>query len=112
MEAIQNNKKLYLAKQKSIRLYESNFKEFITTSHHFAPFIIFIPVCLYFIGETVYFILNGGISEPLYIIPLALLALTIWTLMEYFIHRYIFHFESKQMKNIQTAYLRIIQSYF
>jgi len=105
MEAIQNNKKLYLAKQKSIRLYESNLREFITTSHHFTPFIIFIPVCLYFIGETIYFISNGGLEKPLFIIPLALVAICIWTLMEYFIHRFIFHFETKSKSIEKMLYL-------
>ena len=92
----QNKKKqLFISGSDTISVFDNKFLEWITTTNHLVPFIIFIPVVIYFIGETIYFSYNGQLDQPMYIIPLLFGAFILWTLMEYTIHRFFFHSNPK-----------------
>lgn len=74
-----------------IRLFKSDFLEFFTHISPIAILIIWLPVVGFFIYRSV--ILNPG---SLYILPAGmLLGLFLWTLAEYLLHRFLFHFPAK-----------------
>tara|TARA_Y100001954_G_scaffold44472_1_gene46441 strand:+ start:1508 stop:2149 length:642 start_codon:yes stop_codon:yes gene_type:complete len=94
MQAIENKRKLYIAKRKAVRLFDGNLLEWASTCHHIVPFIIFIPTILFFSGLSIYYVLEGYIDKPLYIIPLSIGAILLWTIIEYTGHRYVFHYNA------------------
>ncbi len=73
-----------------IRLFKSDFMEFFT---HISPLtitIIWLPVAVFFFARSIV-ILPAGASWAH--IPLGfLLGLFVWTLAEYLLHRFVFHF--------------------
>ena len=85
-------RKLYVSnKDETIRMFKSNFFEAFSKVHFSVPLIIYLPV----IG---YFLYLSFVSSSLTLLSgLAYfgLGLLIWTVTEYILHRYIFHFEPK-----------------
>ena len=82
------SKKLYVSNsEESIRLFENPFMEALSKVHFTVPLFIFIPVIsyLYYLGFA------GGMSV-LSIILWVFLGLIVWTITEYVLHRYVFHF--------------------
>ncbi len=84
--------KLYVSnKDESARLFKSNFLELFSHVHWSVPIILYLPVVVYFLyraGETPALTLTYGIA-------LCIGGLFIWTLTEYTLHRYVFHYEPK-----------------
>jgi len=82
-------KKLYVSNSpESIRLFDNNFMEALSKVHFSVPLFIFIPT----IG---YFIYRGITSTALSFMDFfawAMLGFLGWTLIEYVMHRFIFHF--------------------
>ena len=76
--------------KESIRLFKSDFLEFFT---HISPItitIMWLPVFAFFFYRAF------TTTQPLWIIPIAVvLGLFIWTLAEYTLHRFVFHFHPK-----------------
>ena len=85
-------KKLYVSNsQESIRLFENGFMEALSKVHFSVPLFIFVPV----IGYLTYRgIISGGLSALDYF-AWTMLGFLAWTLTEYIMHRFIFHFEPK-----------------
>lgn len=84
--------KLYVSnKDETPRLFSNDFIEFFSKVHWTVPLIIYIPVVMYFLYIS-YF--NFGISL-LNIILLYLAGIFAWTLKEYLLHRFIFHYTPK-----------------
>ncbi len=85
-------------KDETVRLFKSDFMEFFSRVHFTTPLLIFVPVVVYF------FYL--GLQEPsLTPAKLALwfgLGLVTWTISEYLVHRFVFHFtpRGKFMKRV------------
>jgi 4-hydroxysphinganine ceramide fatty acyl 2-hydroxylase len=77
--------------QESVRMFKSNFLESLSKVHYFVPLIIFIPV----IVVCSYFAYDKQIGALNYI-WLFIAGLFIWTLTEYIMHRFVFHFVPKQ----------------
>ena len=77
--------------QESVRMFKSSFLESLSKVHYFVPMIIFIPV----IVICSYFAFDKQIGAVNYI-WLFLFGLFIWTLTEYIMHRFVFHFVPKQ----------------
>lgn len=73
----------------SIRLFQNKFLESLTHIHPALPSIVYIPVAFYFLylGYK-----TGSLME---LTSFFLLGLLIWTLLEYILHRFIFHFEPR-----------------
>ncbi len=76
------------------RLYESDFMERITRAHPVEPFVAFIPVVLALMAYTIYF----GPFHWASALGLWVAGALFWTLIEYFLHRIIFHYEAKSVE--------------
>ncbi|MGB0452372.1 MAG: sterol desaturase family protein [Bacteriovoracaceae bacterium] len=75
----------------SIRVFKSDFWEALTHVHPILPLVIWGPVSLALI-------FHGHISQSLSVsqtLITLLVALVVWTFMEYFFHRFAFHFPAK-----------------
>ncbi|GAB4014448.1 MAG: hypothetical protein Fur0010_12550 [Bdellovibrio sp.] len=85
----------------SVRLFENPVLEAMTHVHPIVPLVMWAPValaCYYY----AFFVQGLTIGELLAVFILALL---VWTLTEYSIHRYVFHFDSKSAFGKRIIYL-------
>jgi sterol desaturase/sphingolipid hydroxylase (fatty acid hydroxylase superfamily) len=81
--------KLYTSnKDESARLFRSDFLEMFTHVHWSVPLIIYVPVVSYLLYRTS--IAAVG-SSPAFVLFLA--GVFVWTITEYVLHRYVFHYE-------------------
>jgi len=78
-------------KDETVRMFESDFMEAFSRVHYTVPLFIYIPVILVmlYLSVAVYSI------SLLNIFVLIIGGLTAWTLAEYLLHRFIFHFKAK-----------------
>jgi len=76
-----------------IRLFKSDFLEFFTHISPVAVVIIWTPVILFFLIRAVMSIPEG--APWLYVPAGFLVGVFVWTLMEYVIHRFVFHYDPK-----------------
>jgi 4-hydroxysphinganine ceramide fatty acyl 2-hydroxylase len=84
--------RLYISnKNETVRMFESNFMEFFSRVHPVTPLVIYLPV----IGYMLYVSLWQRRLSFVAVMGLFLLGVLLWTLTEYLIHRYIFHYEPK-----------------
>ncbi|TDO22405.1 sterol desaturase family protein [Pedobacter duraquae] len=72
----------------SIRMFKNGFLESLSKVHFFVPLIVFIPVIVFLIWKSL-FDLNMAILP---FAGYALFGIFVWTLTEYVMHRYVFHF--------------------
>jgi sterol desaturase/sphingolipid hydroxylase (fatty acid hydroxylase superfamily) len=82
--------KLYTSnKDESARLFKSDFLEMFTHVHWSVPIILYSPVVIYFLvqaaGSPVIGLWNG--------IAMCMVGLFVWSLTEYTLHRFVFHYE-------------------
>jgi dihydroceramide fatty acyl 2-hydroxylase len=76
-----------------VRLFQSDFLEFFTHISPIAVLIIWVPVVAYFVVRS---ILTLPVSASWLQIPVGiLLGVFIWTLTEYVMHRFVFHFHAR-----------------
>jgi 4-hydroxysphinganine ceramide fatty acyl 2-hydroxylase len=78
-------------KNESVRMFKSDFMEFFSHVHPATPLLLYIPVITY----LVYSAFVDKKLTLLAVIGLFLIGILAWTLLEYIIHRYIFHYEPK-----------------
>ncbi len=82
--------KLYVSnKDETARMFKSDFLEAFSKVHWTVPLFIYVPV----IGYLFYLIIADKIPA-LEIIGLFAAGLFIWTITEYLLHRFIFHFHT------------------
>ncbi len=84
----------------SARMFKSNILEFFSHVHPSVPAIIYLPVVAYMLYKTT--IIGVGLA---YAFPLFVLGLFIWSLTEYTLHRFIFHFVPKSSWGKQIQFL-------
>ncbi len=95
-------RKLYVSnKDESVRLFKYNWMEFFSKVHYSVPLIIFIPV----IGWFLYLSTMSAELSWWSIGVMYVLGLVVWTLVEYALHRFIFHFEPKSKLGEQIHFL-------
>ncbi|MCK6541890.1 sterol desaturase family protein [bacterium] len=82
------SKKPITNKDVTPRMFESDFLEFFSKVHFSVPLIVFIPVISYFIYQSLW-IEKSDLKHFLFWI---LAGLAVWTLTEYVLHRFVFHF--------------------
>jgi len=76
-------------KDETLRLFDNPILEYCTHIHPITPFIVYIPLVLTLqISALQYLVLSQQVLFPI-------LGLLIWTLFEYVLHRYIFHYKPK-----------------
>jgi len=84
-----------------IRLFNSNFLEFFTHISPIAILIIWIPVVIFFLYQGI-----SRSNEQYFHIPIAfIIGLFFWTLAEYVLHRFLFHFHPKNKTQERIAFL-------
>jgi len=84
--------KLYQSnKDESARLFKSDVLEFFTHVHWSVPIIVWLPVVVYFVYRAV----TGGLLPTSSIVYNFIGGVFIWTLAEYLLHRFVFHYPPK-----------------
>jgi len=84
-------KKFVSNKDETVRMFKSDFMESLSRVHPSVPLIIFVPVILYMLYLSVFDFKIGVLS----IVGLVVFGLFIWTITEYLLHRFVFHWELK-----------------
>src|SRR5262245_48675371 len=84
--------RLYVSnKNETVRMFDNNFLEFCSHVHPATPFILYMPV----VGFLLYQAFAQKKLSILTVAGLFLVGVLCWTLLEYIIHRYVFHYEPK-----------------
>jgi len=78
-------------KDETPRMFENDFLEFLSKVHWSVPLFIYLPVIFYCFYKSI-FIFSVPFAEILFFIFIGII---IWTLTEYTLHRYIFHYDPK-----------------
>jgi sterol desaturase/sphingolipid hydroxylase (fatty acid hydroxylase superfamily) len=77
-------------KDETVRIFQGAFMEMMSRTHWSVPLIFFVPTILYFsylgFSQTSNIVLS---------LLFSLFGLFIWTIMEYTLHRHVFHFHPK-----------------
>ncbi len=74
-----------------IRLFKSDFLEFFTHIHPVVVLILYVPVAAYFMVRALF---PGAAQAPAGEVLLGYASgLMVWTLSEYLLHRFLFHYE-------------------
>jgi len=83
---------LYVSnKDETVRMFQSDFMEFFSRVHPITPLVLYLPV----VGAMLYVSVWQRQLSLVAVTALFLLGILLWTLTEYLIHRYIFHYEPK-----------------
>src|SRR5882672_12579702 len=83
---------LYVSnKNETVRMFESDFVELFSRVHPATPLVLYLPV----VGFMLYMALWRQKSSFFVVAGFFLLGILLWTLVEYLIHRYVFHYEPK-----------------
>lgn len=83
-------KKLYVSnKDESVRMFKSSFLELFSKVHWTVPLFIFVPIISYLMFQAIISVEIGMIP----IIAWFVGGIGIWTITEYFLHRFLFHYE-------------------
>ena len=84
------SKKQFISnKDECVQMFESPLLEKLTRVHFTVPLYMFVPVILFFLYKSVFVFHIAALIILLYFI----FGLCIWTLTEYVLHRFIFHWE-------------------
>ncbi len=75
-------------KDETTRLFENPILESLSHVHPITPFLVFIPITLFLIAMS-------WKMSMLAIILLLISGLVFWTLFEYLLHRFVFHYKPK-----------------
>src|SRR6266478_7188588 len=78
-------------KDESVRMFKSDFMEFFSHVHPATPLVLYLPVIGYMLYAA-FFQSKLSVLTVAGLFPLGVLS---WTLLEYIIHRYVFHYEPK-----------------
>jgi 4-hydroxysphinganine ceramide fatty acyl 2-hydroxylase len=93
---------LYVSnKNETVRMFESDFMELFSRVHPVTPLVLYLPV----VGYMLYISLERQNLPILAIAGLFLLGILLWTLLEYLIHRYVFHYEPKTRLGKRLHYI-------
>ncbi|KAK9936976.1 hypothetical protein M0R45_013795 [Rubus argutus] len=89
-----------IVSQEGPRFFENEFWEFLTRTVWWAVPTIWLPVVCYFISKSV----RMGHTFP-EIALMVLFGILVWTLLEYALHRFLFHIETKSYWGNTAHYL-------
>jgi 4-hydroxysphinganine ceramide fatty acyl 2-hydroxylase len=88
-------------KNETVRMFKSDFMEFLSHVHPATPLVLYLPV----VGYMLYLAFWQSQLSILAVVGLFLLGVLIWTFVEYIIHRYIFHYQPKTAFGKQLHYI-------
>jgi 4-hydroxysphinganine ceramide fatty acyl 2-hydroxylase len=75
-------------KDETVRMFDNNFLEACSKVHFTVPLYVYIPVILAFLYRGI-FLFN---IEFMKLISLIVLGIIVWSLAEYLLHRFVFHY--------------------
>ena len=75
-------------KDESIRLFKNNFMESLTHVHPIVPLLFWSPVVVWLLWRALFVAELPVADVALLIVP----GMLVWTLTEYLLHRFLFHF--------------------
>ncbi len=75
----------------TVRMFDNSFLEFFSRVHYTVPLYIYLPI----VGYELYLSIDTYKLPALDVGSFFLLGIAVWTLTEYTLHRFIFHFEFK-----------------
>jgi len=78
-------------KDVTVRMFQSDLMESLSRVHPAVPLYIYIPVIGYFLYKSI-FTFNLEVSRVLLLMALGII---VWTLTEYLLHRFVFHYNPK-----------------
>jgi len=86
-----------------IRLFKSDFMEFFSHINPIAVLVIWLPVTAFFLIRA---ILRAPAGAFPWYIPLGMLiGLAVWTISEYLLHRFVFHYPAKSERGQRITFL-------
>ena len=85
----------------STRMFKNGFMESLSKVHYSVPLFIYIPVIAFFIYRS-FFVVNNSIG---WFFAYLAGGLFIWTITEYLLHRYIFHFVPKSKWGLRLHFI-------
>src|SRR5207245_2872431 len=88
-------------RNESVRMFKSDLMEFFSHVHPVTPLVLYLPV----IGYMLYVAFLENKLSILAVAGLFLFGVLIWTLLEYIIHRYVFHYEPKSHFGIRLHFM-------
>src|SRR3982750_4024582 len=84
--------RLYVSnKNETVRMFNSDFMEFFSHVHPAIPAVLYGPI----IGLMIYLAFTRNHLSFAVVIGFFVIGVLTWTLLEYVIHRYVFHYEPK-----------------
>lgn len=81
-------------------LFKNRLLESLTRTHIAIPLIVFGLIS----AGLIYYGVSNSLVELIYILPLFIAGLLLFTLIEYIMHRYVFHLSPKSEKQEKFAY--------
>jgi sterol desaturase/sphingolipid hydroxylase (fatty acid hydroxylase superfamily) len=88
-------------KNETVRMFKSDFMEFFSHVHPATPLVLYVPVIAYML----YLAFSQHRLSILAVAVLFLAGALIWSLLEYIIHRYVFHYEPKSRLGRQLHFV-------
>src|SRR2546421_3761184 len=88
-------------KNESVRMFKSGFMEFFSHVHPATPLVLYLPVVAYML----YAAFGRSQLSILAVAALFVVGILIWTLLEYIIHRWIFHYEPRTRSGKQLHFI-------
>jgi len=85
---MKGNDQFVSAKNESPRMFENDILDYFSRAHPITVPIVFVPIILYFI----YSAFNLGLTTTSFV-GVFFAGILVWTLFEYFLHRYLFHLQ-------------------
>lgn len=76
-------------KDETVRMFDSDLFEFFSRVHFTVPLYIYLPVIVFFLYRSIALYSLTFLQIVLYI----LLGIIVWSLTEYLLHRFVFHYE-------------------
>jgi sterol desaturase/sphingolipid hydroxylase (fatty acid hydroxylase superfamily) len=76
-------------KDETVRMFENGLLERLTRIHYTVPLFLFVPVIIYFFYKSIFELHLSALSIGSYFI----FGIVIWTLAEYVLHRFVFHWQ-------------------
>src|SRR6202000_876508 len=73
--------------EESVRMFKSDLLESLSKGHFTVPLYIFVPVIIFFVYKAI--ALQIGL---VFFVEFFILGIFIWTLTEYIMHRFVFHY--------------------
>jgi 4-hydroxysphinganine ceramide fatty acyl 2-hydroxylase len=95
-------KKNYVSNsQESVRMFKSDLLESLSKVHFTVPLFIFIPVILFSSYLALFYYHIGFLNFT----GLSVLGILVWTLVEYIMHRFVFHYVPKNKLGLRMHFI-------